>query len=270
MPTSGPLNGITVVDLTRVLAGPYCTMVLADLGARVIKVEAPVRGDDSRNVGPFINGKSAYFMSINRGKESIALDLKEANDRDIFEKLLARADVLVENFRAGTMDKLGYGWEILHSAYPRAHLRGGIGVRHRGPVFRSPRVRHRRAGDGRRDEPHRPAGRPSDARRHLDRRHHSGPVHRHRRQRRALPPHADRRGHHDRRRDARLPGRHPRERDRALLRDGRDARARSAPAIRRSRRSRRSRQRDGHLVIAAGNNPQFGRLCEIIGNARAG
>lgn len=138
MPTPGPLSGITIVDLTRVLAGPYCTMVLADLGARVIKVEAPVRGDDSRNVGPFINGKSAYFMSINRGKESIALDLKEADDRDIFEKLLARADVLVENFRAGTMDKLGYGWDILHSTYPHLIYAATSGFGTAGPYSERP------------------------------------------------------------------------------------------------------------------------------------
>jgi CoA:oxalate CoA-transferase len=138
MPTPGPLSGITVIDLTRVLAGPYCTMVLADLGARVIKVEAPVRGDDSRNVGPFINGKSAYFMSINRGKESIALDLKEAGDRDIFEKLLARADILTENFRAGTMEKLGYGWATLHAQYPRLIYAATSGFGTNGPYSDRP------------------------------------------------------------------------------------------------------------------------------------
>jgi CoA:oxalate CoA-transferase len=115
----GPLSGVTVVDLTRVLAGPFCTMILADLGARVIKVETPVRGDDARHIGPFIDGTSAYFMSLNRGKQSIALNLKEGADRSIFERLLARADVLVENFRAGTMDRLGYGWDRLHRDYPR-------------------------------------------------------------------------------------------------------------------------------------------------------
>jgi CoA:oxalate CoA-transferase len=135
---TGPLTGVTILDLTRVLAGPYCTMVLADLGARVIKVEAPVRGDDARNVGPFINGKSAYFMSINRGKESIALDLKEANDRDIFERLLARADVLVENFRAGTMTKLGYGWETLHETYPRLIYAATSGFGTSGPYSDRP------------------------------------------------------------------------------------------------------------------------------------
>ena len=81
----GPLSGLLVVDLTRVLAGPYCTMVLADMGARVIKVETPGTGDDSRHIGPFIEDKSAYFMSLNRGKESIALDLKADGDRAIFE-----------------------------------------------------------------------------------------------------------------------------------------------------------------------------------------
>src|ERR1700674_3448276 len=107
MATDGPLSGVTIVDLTRVLAGPYCTMILADLGARVIKVELPAGGDDGRRVGPFIHDKSAYFMSLNRGKESIALDLKDAAGRDTFEQLLARADVLIENFRAGTMVDLG-------------------------------------------------------------------------------------------------------------------------------------------------------------------
>jgi CoA:oxalate CoA-transferase len=138
MPPDGPLSGVTIIDLTRVLAGPYCTMVLADLGARVIKVEVPRRGDDARNVGPFINGKSAYFMSINRGKESIALDLKEADDRDIFERLLARADVLIENFRAGTMEKLGYGWETLRGSHPRLIYAATSGFGTSGPYSDRP------------------------------------------------------------------------------------------------------------------------------------
>ncbi|MCZ6784383.1 MAG: CoA transferase, partial [Proteobacteria bacterium] len=83
-----PLSGTLVVDLTRVLAGPYCTMVLADLGARVIKVESPGGGDDARHIGPFKDGHSAYFLSLNRGKESIALDLKDADDRRVFERLV--------------------------------------------------------------------------------------------------------------------------------------------------------------------------------------
>ena len=114
-----PLAGLTVVDLTRVLAGPYCTMMLADLGARVIKIENPAGGDDSRHVGPFVDGESAYFASVNRNKESIALDLKSPRDREVLAAMIAGADVLVENFRAGVMEKLGFTWEALHAANPR-------------------------------------------------------------------------------------------------------------------------------------------------------
>ena len=138
MAVAGPLSGIVVLDLTRVLAGPYCTMVLADLGARVIKVETPGAGDDARHFGPFIGGKSAYFMSLNRGKESIALDLKTAADRAVFERLLAQADVLVENFRPGALDRLGYGWEALHRAHPRLIYAAASGFGHSGPL--SPRA----------------------------------------------------------------------------------------------------------------------------------
>ena len=129
MPQRGPLSGITVVDLSRILAGPYCTMLMAEMGARVIKVEPPKGGDDARAYGPFVKGHSAYFASINRGKESIALDLKADADKKIFEKLLEKADVIVENFRPGTMEKLGYGWETLHERYPQADLRRGVGLR---------------------------------------------------------------------------------------------------------------------------------------------
>jgi len=116
-PLPGPLNGITVIDLSRILAGPYCTMILSDLGARVIKVESP-EGDDARQFGPFVDGESAYFASLNRGKESLALNLKDETDRGLFERLLAKADVLVENFRPGTMERLGFGWESLHARFP--------------------------------------------------------------------------------------------------------------------------------------------------------
>jgi CoA:oxalate CoA-transferase len=115
----GPLSDLTVIDLSRVLAGPYATMVLADLGARVIKVENPKGGDDARAYGPFIKGHSAYFASINRGKQSIALDLKSPQDRVIFEALLEKADVLIDNYRPGVMARLGYGWEGLAARYPR-------------------------------------------------------------------------------------------------------------------------------------------------------
>lgn len=138
MGDAGPLAGLIVIDLTRVLAGPYSTMILADLGARVIKVEMPGRGDDARHIGPFINGRSAYFMSLNRGKESIALDLKHERDRAIFERLLARADVLVENYRAGTLDNLGYGWARLHEAYPRLIYAATSGFGATGPYRARP------------------------------------------------------------------------------------------------------------------------------------
>lgn len=134
---AGPLNGITVVDLTRVLAGPYCTMVLSDLGARVIKVEPP-GGDDSRHYGPFVDGESAYFASLNRGKESIELDLKSDVDRALFERLLAKADVVVENFRPGTMARLGYGWEALHERFPRLIYAAVSGFGHSGPYSQRP------------------------------------------------------------------------------------------------------------------------------------
>ena len=117
-PTPGPLTGLLVADLTRTLAGPYATMMLADMGARVIKVEPP-GGDDARRFGPFADGRSAYFASVNRGKCSIALDLKSPDDRAIFEKLAARADVLVENYRPGVMRKLNYDWAALREMNPR-------------------------------------------------------------------------------------------------------------------------------------------------------
>lgn len=133
-----PLSGLLVIDLTRVLAGPYCTLLLADLGARVIKIEQPGVGDDSRQIGPFIDGESAYFMSVNRNKESIALDLKNPADRGIFETLLAKADVLVENFRPGTMDKLGYGWETLHQRFPGLVYTSVSGFGQTGPYSHRP------------------------------------------------------------------------------------------------------------------------------------
>ena len=132
MAGNGPLHGITVLDLSRILAGPYCTFLMAELGARIIKVEAPPKGDDAREYGPFRGGKSTYFGSINRGKQSIALDLKNANDQRIFEALLAKADVLVENFRPGTMEKLGYGWADLHVRYPKLIYAAASGFGHSG------------------------------------------------------------------------------------------------------------------------------------------
>jgi CoA:oxalate CoA-transferase len=138
MSVEGPLSETVVVDLSRVLAGPYCTMVLADLGARVIKVESPGRGDDAREIGPFVGGRSAYFLSLNRGKQSIALDLKHPADREIFERLLARADVLVENFRPGALARLGFGWETLQARWPRLILASTSGFGQTGPYADRP------------------------------------------------------------------------------------------------------------------------------------
>lgn len=115
-----PLQGITVLDLTRVLSGPYCTMMLADMGARVIKVEQPRKGDDTRGWGPpFMNGESSYFLSINRNKESVTLDFKQPEGRQILDQLMSRADVLVENFRPGTLDKLGLDYASVAAKCPR-------------------------------------------------------------------------------------------------------------------------------------------------------
>ncbi|MCK1676776.1 CaiB/BaiF CoA-transferase family protein [Bradyrhizobium sp. 150] len=138
----GPLAGLLILDLTRVLAGPYCTLNLADLGARVIKVELPGSGDDARQIGPFmeppIDPASAYFSSINRGKESIALNLKDQHDRSIFNELLSSADVLVENFTPGTMAKLGYSWEELHVRQPALIMASISGFGQSGPYSALP------------------------------------------------------------------------------------------------------------------------------------
>ncbi len=118
--TAPPLDGTLVLDLTRVLSGPYCTMLLADMGARVIKLEHPVRGDDTRAWGPpFVAGESTYFLSINRNKESLTLDLKRSEARPILDRLLDRADVVVENFRPGTTERLGLGYEEVAARWPR-------------------------------------------------------------------------------------------------------------------------------------------------------
>ena len=120
MPAPGPLAGLTIVDLTRVLSGPYCTMLLADMGARVIKVEQPGRGDDTRAWGPpFVGNESAYFLSINRNKESVTLDFKATEGRRILNQLISTADVVVENFRPGVMTRLGLDYAALAERYPR-------------------------------------------------------------------------------------------------------------------------------------------------------
>lgn len=117
---AGPLDGVTVVDLSRVLSGPYCTMLLADMGARVIKIEQPGRGDDTRAWGPpFVGGESAYFLSINRNKRSVTIDFKRPDGLRLLERLVERADVLVENFRPGTLDRIGLGYADLARRSPQ-------------------------------------------------------------------------------------------------------------------------------------------------------
>ena len=133
-----PLAGITVLDLTRVLAGPYCTMVLGHLGARVIKIEGPGHAQDAaRTLGPFVGGKSLYYAGLNYDKESILLDLKKDEDRAIFDDLLAAADILVENYRPGVMERLGYGFATLAARHPRLIYAAASGFGHTGPM--SPR-----------------------------------------------------------------------------------------------------------------------------------
>jgi CoA:oxalate CoA-transferase len=129
----GPLEGITVLDFSRVLAGPYCTMVLADLGARVIKIEKFGSGDDTRAFGPFVDGDSAYFSCFNRRKESIVLDIKAPRDRELLERLLDKTDVVVENFRPGVMDRLGYGAQRLAKTHPHIIYTSVSGFGHTGP-----------------------------------------------------------------------------------------------------------------------------------------
>ncbi len=135
---NGPLKDLLVVDLTRVLVGPYCTMILSDLGARVIKIEAPETGDDSRKFGPFIKDYSAYFMSLNRGKESIALNLKVEQDKKIFENILSKADILVENFKPGTLEKWGFGWKQISEKYPKLIYASASGFGQTGPLKELP------------------------------------------------------------------------------------------------------------------------------------
>ena len=134
-----PLDGITVLDLTRVLSGPYCTMLLADMGARVLKVEQPGKGDDTRAWGPpFLEGESAYFLSINRNKESVTLDFKHPEGRDVLERLIAKSDVLVENFRPGTLTKLGLDYQTLAARHPRLVYCSISGFGHSGPRWKEP------------------------------------------------------------------------------------------------------------------------------------
>ncbi|MDX6218770.1 MAG: CoA:oxalate CoA-transferase, partial [Frankiales bacterium] len=129
----GPLTGLLVVDFSRVLAGPFATMMLADLGARVVKVEKPDTGDDSRSYGPFLDGRSLYFARVNHGKESLAADLRDPEDLALVRRLVAAADVLVENFRPGVMDRLGLSYDECHALNPGLVYCSISGFGHTGP-----------------------------------------------------------------------------------------------------------------------------------------
>ena len=129
------LAGVTVVDLTRVMSGPYCTLMLADMGARVVKIEHPQRGDDTRAWGPpFVNGESVYFLSVNRNKESLTLDFKRPEGRRILDRLLEGADVLVENFRPGTLARLGLDYRSIAPRHPRLVYASISGYGQTGPL----------------------------------------------------------------------------------------------------------------------------------------
>ncbi len=114
-----PLAGVRVLDLTRVLAGPFCSMILGDMGAEVIKIEEPGKGDDTRSWPPFLGGEATYFLSVNRNKQSLTLNLKAPEGRAILQKLARKSDVVLENFRTGTMERLGLGYKSLAKLNPR-------------------------------------------------------------------------------------------------------------------------------------------------------
>lgn len=133
-----PLAGITIVDLSRILAGPYCTMMLGDLGAEVLKVEPP-QGDDARGWGPpFVSGESAYFLAVNRNKKSVRVNLKTEGGKDLLHRLIDLGDVIVENFRPGAMERLGFGYELIAQRHPKLVYCSISGYGHTGPLSERP------------------------------------------------------------------------------------------------------------------------------------
>ena len=130
----GLLEGIVVLDLTRVLAGPYCGTLIADMGATVIKVENPIGGDDSRSMGPFINGNSVYYANFNHSKLGCTLNLKTSEGKEIFKELVKKADIIIENYRPGTMEKLGLGYDELKKVNPAIIYGAVSGFGHTGPL----------------------------------------------------------------------------------------------------------------------------------------
>jgi crotonobetainyl-CoA:carnitine CoA-transferase CaiB-like acyl-CoA transferase len=134
-----PLDGIRVVDLSRILAGPYCSMLLSDFGAEIVKIENPNKGDDTRAYGPpFLDGESVYFLSINRGKKSLTLNLKTPEARDILTKLIQRSDVLLENFRRDFLPSIGFGYEEVARLNPKIIYVSITGYGHTGPWAERP------------------------------------------------------------------------------------------------------------------------------------
>ncbi len=129
----GALEGVVVLDLTRILAGPYCSMLLGDMGATIIKIEKPGTGDDSRAHYPNVNGESAYYMNLNRNKKGLTLDLKTEEGKDIVRRMVKKADIILENFRPGVMDRLGLGWEDLRKINPGLVYGCVSGFGHYGP-----------------------------------------------------------------------------------------------------------------------------------------
>ena len=133
-----PLENVKVLDLTRVLAGPYASMMMADFGAEIIKIESPKTGDDSRAFGPFVGGESAYFMSLNRGKRSITMNLKSPKAQELFKKMVKKVDVVLENYRPGTMEKFGLGYEEIKKINPNIIYTACSGFGHTGPYSKKP------------------------------------------------------------------------------------------------------------------------------------
>ncbi len=134
----GALEGITVLDLTRVLAGPFASMMMADMGANVIKIEETGKGADERQMGPFLNGESAYYMNLNRNKKGVSLNLKAPKGKQIFKDLVKKADVVLENYRPGTMEKLGLGYEVLREINPGIIYAAVSGFGQYGPYTKRP------------------------------------------------------------------------------------------------------------------------------------
>ncbi|MGE0726226.1 MAG: CaiB/BaiF CoA transferase family protein, partial [Alphaproteobacteria bacterium] len=134
----GPLQNVRVLDFTRVLAGPFATQLLGDLGADIVKIEAPGKGDDTRHFPPYLGGVSHYFIALNRSKRSLVLDLRKPEAIEIVRRLAAEADVVVENFRPGVMDRLGIGYAALSAINPRLVYCGISGFGATGPMAGRP------------------------------------------------------------------------------------------------------------------------------------